>query len=74
MIEYCMNVLFLHVRIHLLNLKELDFYLHPALLLLTVYSIKNLRWFGHVKRRDENSMLSGVMELEVEGSRPVGRP
>ena len=33
-----------------------------------------LRWFGHVKRRDENSILRGAMELEVEGRRPVGRP
>ena len=28
-----------------------------------------LRWFGHVKHRDENSILRRVMELEVEGSR-----
>ena len=33
-----------------------------------------LRWFGHVKRRDENSILRRAMELEVEGRRPVGRP
>ena len=33
-----------------------------------------LRWFGHVKRRDENSILRRVMELVVEGRRPVGRP
>ena len=32
-----------------------------------------LRWFGHVKRRDENSILRRAMELEVE-CRPVGRP
>ena len=29
-----------------------------------------LRWFGHVKHRDENSILRKVMELEVEGRRP----
>ena len=34
----------------------------------------SLRWLGHVKRRDENSILRRVMELEVEGKRPVGRP
>ena len=28
----------------------------------------------HVKCRDENSILRRVMELEVEGRRPVGRP
>ena len=34
-----------------------------------------LRWFGHVKRRDENSILRRtMMELEVEGRRPLGRP
>ena len=33
-----------------------------------------LRWFGHVKRRDENSILRRTIELEVEGRRPVGRP
>ena len=41
-------------------------------------------WVGHfilqiiiystVTRRDENSILRRVMELEVEGRRPVGRP
>ena len=33
-----------------------------------------LRWFGHVKCRDENSILRGVMELEVEGRKSVGKP
>ena len=33
-----------------------------------------LRWFGHAKRRDENSILRRAMELEVEGRRSVGRP
>ena len=33
-----------------------------------------LRWIGHVKRRDENSILWRAMELEVEGRRSVGRP
>ena len=32
-----------------------------------------LRLFGHVKRWDENSILRRVMELEVEGRKPVGR-
>ena len=32
-----------------------------------------LRWFGHVKLRDENRILRRVMELEVEDRRPVGR-
>ena len=33
-----------------------------------------LKWFGHVKRRDENSILRRAIELEVEGRRPIGRP
>ena len=33
-----------------------------------------LRWLGPVKRRDENSILRRVMELEVEGRKPVVRP
>ena len=35
---------------------------------------KRLKWFGHVKCRDKNSILRSVMELEVEGRRPVRRP
>ena len=35
-----------------------------------------LRWFGHVKHRDENSncILRSALELEVEGRRSVSRP
>mgnify|MGYP001793926713 CR=1 FL=1 len=34
-----------------------------------------LRWFGHVRLRDENSILRRAMELEeVKGRRPVGKP
>ena len=33
-----------------------------------------LRWIGHIKRGDENNILKSVMELEVEGRGPVGRP
>ena len=33
-----------------------------------------LKWFGHVKRKNENSILRRAMELEVEGRSPVGRP
>ena len=32
-----------------------------------------LRWFGHLKLRDQYSKLTRVMELEVEGRRLVGR-
>ena len=33
-----------------------------------------LRWFGHVKRRDDNSILRRVIELEVEGRKAEKRP
>ena len=33
-----------------------------------------LRYFGLIKRRDDNSLHSRAIELEVEGRRPVGRP
>ena len=37
-----------------------------------------LRWFGHVKCRDEKSIIADIlrraMELNVEGRRPVNRP
>ena len=32
-----------------------------------------MKWFGRVKRRDENSILRRAMELEVEGRWPVDR-
>ena len=34
----------------------------------------SLRWIGHVKCKDENNTLKKVLELEMEGRRPVGRP
>ena len=33
-----------------------------------------LRWFGHVRRRDEGRILRRAVELEVAGKRLVGRP
>ena len=33
-----------------------------------------LRWFGHVKRRGEDSAVGRAMRMEVPGRRPVGRP
>ena len=35
----------------------------------TLLKAKRLRWFGHVKRRDESEALGRVMELEVDGRR-----
>ena len=35
---------------------------------------RRLRWYGHVKRRDENDPLSRALNLTVDGRRPPGRP
>ena len=35
---------------------------------------KRLRWFGHVKRREETEALGRVFRMEVEGRRRRGRP
>ena len=34
---------------------------------------KRLRWYGHVRRRDESHITRTVMNTEVEGVRPRGR-
>ena len=31
-----------------------------------------LRWYGHVRRREEDHILRRVLEMEVRGVRPVG--
>ena len=33
-----------------------------------------LRWFGHVERMDEERLVKRVMNSDVEGNRPRGRP
>src|SRR5260221_4405078 len=33
-----------------------------------------LRWFGHVKRKDDCDWVKGCTVLEVEGPKPRGRP
>ena len=35
---------------------------------------KRLRWYGHVRRRDESHITRTVLDTEVEGVRPTGRP
>ena len=33
-----------------------------------------LRWFGHVHHREQESNLRQVMDMEIPGRRPRGRP
>ena len=35
---------------------------------------RRLRWFGHVKRRGQEEPLGRILDLEVDGRRPRGRP
>ena len=35
---------------------------------------RRLRWFGHVRRKEEDDPIRRVMDLEVDVRRPGGRP
>ena len=40
----------------------------------TVIKLARLRWFGHVHRMPDSNEVKRVMNLQVEGKTPVGRP
>ena len=42
--------------------------------ILNMINENEVEMVGHIKLRDENSILRRAMELKVEGRRPVGRP
>ena len=42
--------------------------------IMDVLKRNRLRWYGHVRRIDNNHLLSKAAEIEVEGVRPRGRP
>ena len=37
-------------------------------------TVNGVRWYGHVLRRDNNSVLRVALNLEVSGKRKRGRP
>ncbi len=39
-----------------------------------VIRMGRLRWFGHVRRREESSWVRRCMDMEIEGRNPKGRP
>ena len=41
--------------------------------IMDVLKRNKLRWYGHVRRRDNDHILSTAAEMEVEGVRPRGR-
>ena len=42
--------------------------------ILDILRQRRLRWFGHVKRRDDNSWLQKIHNLEIVGQSGRGRP
>jgi len=40
---------------------------------MDVLKRNRLRWYGHVRRRDNDHVLSKAAKMEVEGVRPRGR-
>ena len=42
--------------------------------IMDVLKRNRLRWYGHVRRRGNDHVLSKAAEMEVEGVRPRGRP
>ena len=42
--------------------------------LLDVIRERRLSWYGHVRRRGEGEILADILDIEVPGPRPRGRP
>ena len=38
----------------------------------TVMRRRRLEWFGHIKRRHETENIRAVVEMKMEGKRPIG--
>ena len=41
---------------------------------LKVISVRRLRWYGHIARRESTEALGRVFNMEIDGRRPPGRP
>ena len=42
--------------------------------IMDAIKLGRLRWFGHVKRREEGNWVRRCMDMEIEGKNPKGRP
>ena len=45
-----------------------------VLAIMDAIKLGRLRWFGHVKRREEGNWVRRCMDMEIEGKNPKGRP
>ena len=42
--------------------------------IIDVLRRSRLRWYGHVKRREDDHILRRALDMDVDGVRPRGRP
>jgi len=42
--------------------------------MISVLQKNELRWYGHVLRREDNDCMKKCMDYEVKSARPRGRP
>jgi len=42
--------------------------------IIVILQQNRLRWYGHVRRKEDTDWVKKCLEYEVEGSRPRGRP
>lgn len=35
---------------------------------------KKIRWYGHINRTEESSVLKRITEAKIDENRPIGKP
>ena len=63
-------------KIEMLADGRLNAQLRQAIGVANIFEVKRrqrLHWFGHVMKRDQTEWIKHVMQVGVEGRRPVGR-